>query len=585
MVGPSSNLTGAQRQFNFQRKWIGSRTLVWRHVLSVLFLSAISIVTLGPVIYIIFSSFNIAEAGEDFQFGLTGWIDTFANQGTWRATSYSILLTIRVPIGIAFAFFAAWLLIRVEVPGGRLIEMIFWFGYFLPTVPILTGWILLLDEDFGLINRLLIGTGLVDESLFSIYSMSGIIWVHLTVHTIPVMVILISPALRQIDMALDEAAIVAGASPFTVMRRIVIPISLPALYIAGTASFIKALESFEVEQILGVPAGIYVYANQIYDLVNNDPPRFSDAMALSSMFLIVLILLSTYYQLYLRKKAKTETLSGRSRSAPGEYPRRLKLWGAIILFTYLAISVILPFFLLIAGSFMRIFGFIGLESTWTSAHWVEVFSDPGFARSTMGTLKLGLISAGAATMIYSVIAVILVHGRIWGRATASFLVWLPWAFPGLILGVALLDFSLNTPGFMIFYGTMVPLVIGIVIKDMPIGVHMMRLSISQTRSELIDAAKISGAGTATIFGRIMLPLSSPALVAVFLLVFSLAVKEIGTLILIAPPQLETLSLLMFKYASISEFESASVIGTIVAFISLALSVLAYRAAARAGIMR
>jgi len=47
------------------------------------------------------------------------------------------------------------------------------------------------------------------------------------------------------------------------------------------AGFIRSLELFEVEQFLGTPVGIMVYATRIYDLIATDPPVYPEAMALS----------------------------------------------------------------------------------------------------------------------------------------------------------------------------------------------------------------------------------------------------------------------------------------------------------------
>jgi len=107
-----------------------------------------------------------------------------------------------------------------------------------------------LDQDYGLINSWVEKIGFIDGPLFNIRSAGGIIWAHLTLQTIPIMVILITPTLRMIDRSLDDAAVVAGASSFQTLRQIVLPLVFPALLVAGTASWIKALESFEMEQCL-----------------------------------------------------------------------------------------------------------------------------------------------------------------------------------------------------------------------------------------------------------------------------------------------------------------------------------------------
>src|SRR6185437_6410929 len=70
----------------------------------------------------------------------------------------------------------------------------------------------------------------------------------------------------------------------------------PAILTGTLAGFIKSLEAFEVEQLLGRPAGIYVYSTRIYDLASWEPPKFGDAMALSTFVLFVLLCIAVVYQ-------------------------------------------------------------------------------------------------------------------------------------------------------------------------------------------------------------------------------------------------------------------------------------------------
>ena len=91
--------------------------------------------------------------------------------------------------------------------------------------------------------------------------------------------------LRQMEASLEEAARVCGAGPWQTFRRIVLPILAPALFTTFLAGLIRGLESFQVELLLGTPAGITVYATRIFELIGWDPPLFSQAMALSTLFL------------------------------------------------------------------------------------------------------------------------------------------------------------------------------------------------------------------------------------------------------------------------------------------------------------
>jgi iron(III) transport system permease protein len=107
----------------------------------------------------------------------------------------------------------------------------------------------------------------------------------------------------------------------------------------------------------------------------------------------------------------------------------------------------------------------------------------------------------------------------------------------------------------------------------------------QVSTELEESAAMSGAGFATTFRRIVLPLVAPMLVAVFLLMFMATVRDISTIVLVAGSSTRTLSLLMFEFANSGRFESSAVIGILIALISLVIIAIAFRVGLKLGIER
>jgi len=552
--------------------------------LGVLLLFAVGTVTLAPVAYVIAASFDVSSIGAPFKFGLVGWTNLFTNKNSLDAIYYSFLLSVRVPIAIVAAFFISWLLIRVQIPGRRLIELSLWFGFFLPVVPIVMGWILLLDVHYGLANALLEKLPFVHGAVFSIYSVPGMIWVHLSLTTVPIMVILLAPAFRQLDAAYEEAADISGAGMAGTLRRVTIPLLIPAIVTAFVAGLIKSLETFEVEQILGTPAKIFVYATRIYDLINWEPPLFPQAMALSSLFLVILLVLAVIYQRYLGRVGDIATIAGKNvQLRPRTTHSRWAYAASAVLILYIAVSIFLPLLILILGSFTKLFGFFFMENAWTGAHWREVLGDDRFLHAMLNSILLGTAVGMIGVLLFSLTAWALVRADIWGRGLISVVIWLPWAIPGLVLGVTLLSLMLNVPGLSWLYGTVVPLILALIIKELPMGVQLLRNSLGQVSSELEEAARVSGAGFWAIFRRVTLPLMTPMLMSVFLLIFAGTIRDISTVVLIAAPGLRTLSLLMFDFAVAGHFESASVVGVLIAVISLLITIIAFRIGNRVGI--
>src|SRR3954454_7161776 len=263
VVTDTSGLTALRAALLVQTR---SRRLVgWtrEHWLGVALVLIVAAVTVLPIAFVVVNSFNVARPGQAWTPGLDGWRDAlFGSPRTAAAIGYSAVLALRAPLAVGAAFLIAWLLIRVQIPGHRVIEVALWAAFFLPPLPITLAWLLLLDQNYGLINVALKSLPIPLGPL-NIQSVPGILWVHMSLSTIPVMTMLLAPAFRLLDASLDEAGRMSGPSQWQMLRRITLPLLAPAILTALLAGLIRSLEAFEIEQLLGTRAGIYVYATRI----------------------------------------------------------------------------------------------------------------------------------------------------------------------------------------------------------------------------------------------------------------------------------------------------------------------------------
>ena len=537
--------------------------------------AAVGLLSIVPLAYMLVYSFDVADLGLSFKFGFDGWVDAFTNTRTLSSIGNTLLLSLRAPLALFVSVAVAFMIVRVRFPGRRFVEMFIWFGFLLPTVPMLMGWMLLLDGNSGLLNRWAMDLGVTDTPIFALKSYAGIIWIHITATTIPFLVILLSPAYRQFDASIEESGFVAGASSMTVLRRITLPLLATAFATAFIATLIKSLETFEVEQIIGTPVGINVYSNRIYDLMRFDPPRISEAMALSTVFMVVLIVLVALFRLNARFRSGLETLSGRNHAVQVKDTRGRRIGAAIIAYLFVGVTIAMPLTALTVGTFTRLFGFFHLEDPWTLNNWQMVLGDPRFIKSALSSITIGTGVAVCGLVLYISIAWSMVRINAGWQRIANVLVWLPWALPGLVLSNVLLVMFLNVPLLVGLYGSVIPMGLALIIKEMPIAVQIIRVALAQLNSHMTEAGFMSGASHAMVLRKIVLPLIRPSLIAAFLLVFAGAVRDISSIVLLAPPGTRTLSLLMFDFATSGELEAASVVGLIVAIICLVVTGLAF----------
>jgi iron(III) transport system permease protein len=542
----------------------------------------VAVVAVVPVGFVVVASFDDAGAADPWQWGLNGWTSALTSGRTLTAIGYSFLLALRAPFAALIGALFAWLLVRVRIPGSAYIEFALWVAFFLPTLSVAVGWALLLDPHYGLLNQVTLAIPFIQRPLFDIYSVPGILWVHLTLTTIPIMVLLLGSALRQLDACFEEAAVMSGASRLQALTRVVLPVIAPMLLTATVAAFIRGLEAFEVEQFLGTPAGIQVYATRIYDLISFSPPQFSQAMALSSLFLVIMLGLAGVYQ-WQAERWKYATVLGRGARFTPSQAGAWRYAASALLIAFIAIGVGVPVILLVLGSFMRLFGFFTIANPYTLDAWRLVLADQAFLTALRNSLVLGASVGGVGVLVYGALAWVLVRSQMPGRSTLGVLVWLPWAVPGVLLGVALLWLFLDVPALRVLYGTLAALVIALLIQGMPFSTQILRAAVGQIGPELEEAVLMSGGGWLVTYRRILMPLMAPTLMSVFILTFVTCIRDISTVVLLTSGSSQPLAVLMLAYATSGNTTAASVVGVVLSILGAGIAVLARATGLRLGV--
>jgi len=529
--------------------------------IAILFL-VVGFLVLTPLFLMILNSFQIARPGQPIVWGLDGWVKAFSTPGIVKAMVNTFTLGItRQAIALGLGCFFAWLIARTNLPMKGLLEFLFWIAFFLPALPQTMGWILLLDPKYGLLNQAFLSLGILNHAPFNIYSFWGIVWAHMG-GTVSIKVMLLTPAFRNLDAALEESSRISGASGWRTFFRIVVPIMMPAILVTTILGIIRSLEAFEIELVLGTPIGLQVYSTKIHELVTWEPPQFAPAMALSTVFLGLLLFMVAVQRRYIGNKSYA-TVSGRGFSIRPTHLGRWRYPAFALVLAFALIVTVVPTVLLISGTFMKLFGFYNIAGAWTLENWSATLGDPVLLRSLWNTLAIGVGSGLIGVLFYSLIAYVVVKTQHRGRAILDFLSWLPWSVPGILLGVALLWTFLQTRIFLPIYGTIYLLMIAMVIKSMPFGTQMIKSVLLQLGHDLEEASKVCGATWLDTFRRVVLPLTMPALITVGLVGFISAARDISTVVLLGSGQSRTLSLLMLDFAAGAEFEKATVVAVII----------------------
>ena len=170
------------------------RSFDLRLLIFILVLGIVSFLVVYPLALLVVSSFEVGPFGQETKVGLDNWTAALTEPRLRSVIVNTLTLTgtrqlIAFFVGVVLAF----LLARTNVPGRNWLEFGFWIAFLIPTLPVLLGWIFLLDGHAGVINRGIRAVFGVEKSPLEIYSWWGIVFAHLMTNTLVIKVMLRTP--------------------------------------------------------------------------------------------------------------------------------------------------------------------------------------------------------------------------------------------------------------------------------------------------------------------------------------------------------------------------------------------------------
>jgi iron(III) transport system permease protein len=551
-------------------------------VICVVLLALVGFIVLYPIGLLAINSFRVGVFGQPSTWGVENWQAAFSHPRIVSALTNTLTLAVtRQTISILIGVSIAWLLARTNLPGRSWLEMCFWFGLLLPSLPILLGWILLLDGHRGILTTAI--RGVFPDFSFDIFSWWGIIVAHLAINLVALKVFLLTPAFRNMDSSLEEASRTSGASTLSTLFRIVIPLMTPTILFVTLLGVIRSMQSFEIELILGSTAKIDVYSTMIYRQVLQAPPEYGRATALSMVILAALVPFIALQQWMAGRRSFT-TVSGKYTNRLYDLGKlRWPIFGLIV--TLLVLIIVLPVSFMVLGTFMKVFGQFNLPDPWTVNNWRRILTDPQIVKGLVNTL---LIAGGAtvfSVVLFTLIAYVSVRSRWVGGRVLDFLTWIPSTVPGIVTSLGLLWLFIGTPLFRPLYGTVWILIIALGFAGLTLGVQLIKASLMQLGAELEEASWASGAGRLYTVRKVLVPLIAPTIAVVALQNFGAAASAVSLVALLGSANNKPLSLMQLEYMDTGLFEPASVIGVLIFLLTVSAAVLARQVALRAGLGR
>jgi iron(III) transport system permease protein len=451
----------------------------------------------------------------------------------------------------------------------------------IPGILITISWILIASPNIGLLNHL---TRMLFDvrNVFNIYSFWGMVWVH-SIEMVPLTYLLLSAAFQAMDPRLEEASTMTGAGTWRTLRRISLPLALPAVGAALLLLFITTIETFEVPLLMGGRAGVRVYSTEIFLNTSRTPTDWGLAATYSvAMLLLSIVLLCVYFRL-VRHGERYQTITGKDFR-----PRRIDLGRWRYLTCALALLLVfiitgVPFVMMLYVSFLPLYQppTAAAFASMTWSNYESLFSDTYALNPMINSTLLGIGTATAVVLLVAAISYFAHKTRVPGRKLLDFLGFAPIAIPSVVLGAAFLWFYLILPLPVI--GTLTIIGLAYLTKYMPFALRFVSSSMVQIHSELEEAAQVAGVPWWRNFFRIFLPLLKPGLLAAWFWVMVHAYRELTIAIMLARSQNRTAAVIIYDLWERGSFMELSAFGVVMFMLLIVLVGIAHAIGTRYGV--
>lgn len=225
------------------------------------------------------------------ELGWQGYVDVITNPQTWAAIKLTVVASAVVTlVNVVIGTVIAWVLVRDQFWGKRLLDVIIDVPFALPTIV----------------------AGLVLLSLYGPNSPIGLNWANtnkavflaLAFVTLPFVVRTVQPVLEELEHDVEEAAASLGASRLTVFRRIILPSLVPAIAAGAALAFARAIAEYGSLVLLSgnLPFKTEVVSVRVVSFIEGGNP--AAAAAVASLMLVIALLVIVVLDVVQRRVAR-----------------------------------------------------------------------------------------------------------------------------------------------------------------------------------------------------------------------------------------------------------------------------------------
>ncbi len=467
----------------------------------------------------------------------------------WKPLMNSFTMAIvACAVAVGFGGAVAWFITRSDIPGKRFLSTIFVFPYIMPSWSIAMFW-----ENFFKNSRIVACYNQVGmlESITGICVPEWMLYgffpcaMCLGIHYAPFAYLLIGGILRNMDANLEEAATVLKASRFKILRKITLPIVMPALISTVLLVFSSSISSYTVPAFLNKNGSFPTISTTMRSLFNTASMQ-GQGFVVAIILLVFSVIILNLNNVFTGKRKSFTTVSGKSGQVSLVKLGKARMPITIIIMIVSVFFAIVP---LVSFALESLLEVPGDYSTMTLYYWLtsDTLEDRVFG-SSQGILRNPTIWAAMIRSIVLSFAVALISGTsgiLIGYAVSrkrgsrlarwvSNMAFFPYLIPAMSFGAVYLSVS-YTNTFSFLRGTMLILIIVGGIKFLPFASKSGANAMLQLSGEIEEAALIMGVPWWKRMIRVLFPIQKASFISGYLLPFISCMRELSLFVLLATP--------------------------------------------------
>ncbi|NJD62737.1 MAG: iron ABC transporter permease [Deltaproteobacteria bacterium] len=526
---------------------------------------AVALLVALPIVFLIVASFAVGRPGSIEALTLGNYFEVLREPRYWGVVGATLLVSLgSVVIAFGLGIPVAWLTTRYQPLGNRIWRSLAPTPLYVSPLVVAVGWDTLLNPSTGYLVRLTDGA-FAGWDLYGPVGIAAVMGIYFSTYVY----LYAAPSFATLDANLEDAARITGAPPFTVIRRVTVPLIAPSLLAVGILVVVLSTGLFSISAVLGWPVNFRLLPLEVYFSLSVPPVNYGSGLVMSVVTLFITTILLIGYYIATRHGHRYETIRGaalHARPARG----RGRYFGAAYLAVYLILAIGIPLGTLFA-----------IATTDFAGRWVglEAFASVMNSRSFVTAAANTLIVAGAASLLTVLLGIAVAYTlkfRLLGRATVvlDYVVAYPLAIPGVVLGAGLLWMYLQVPGAVALYGTLGILVVACVIQHLAVTVRALVAGAGQLGGEMFDAASVAGASWFTRLTRIFVPPLGRHIYDTWVLTLVLSSRELAAILLLWNSVTITLPVLMFTVWREGTYRDLAAIGIIQTLLTIGVLLVA-----------